>query len=462
MKKQLSLLIMYLSLLVIGLSTYAQVSESKGIKWTTGLTWEQVKQKAKSENKYVFLDCYTTWCGPCRMMDMQVYSNDSVGDYYNDRFISVKVQMDKTNKDDEEVKKWYATAEAMITDFKIEGYPSFVFISPEGVIVHKDIGYKPADSLVAIARLATTPGRVYDDGYAEYDRLMEDYNKGNKNHDKYPFMINMAMRLNDQQMAVKLLKELTDSVSLLPPKERYKKEIIQLWALFTLRTDRPVFSFFYNDGKLIDEVMDQKGFSASMVDKSIQGTIVTPFLQEQAKGSGVVMSGMYMSGPELKLDSTEADWKQLEKMMSEKFNADVTKRNLLSARVEWYKRHQNYPAAIKYALDKLNNYPPDLKSPVPVININNDAFTAFIYSTDQKLLLGYIKWMGKMVKAYPDRYTSLDTYANLLYKAGKRKEAIKWQEKAVKMAPGDPGIAKALEDMRAGKPTYLDQGVVWK
>ena len=451
-------MVMFLSLL----ASPTEAQTNKGIKWTSGLTWEQVKQKAKSENKYIFLDCYTTWCGPCKMMDMQVYPNDSVGNYFNDRFISLKVQMDKTKKDDEEVQKWYATAEAMIADYKIEGYPSFVFLSPEGVLVHKDIGFKTSDSLVAIARIATIPGRVYDDGYAEYDRLLEEYNKGNKNHNKYPFMINMALKHSDQQTAVKLLKELTDSVSLLPPKERYKKEIIQLWSLFTLRTDRPVFSFFYNDGKLIDEVMNQKGFSESIVDKSIQGTIVTPFLMEQAKGSGVVMSGMYISGPGLKTDSSEADWKQLEKMLCEKFNGDVTRRNLLSAKVEWYKRHQNYPAAVKYALERLNNFTPDLRSPVEVLNINNDAFTAFIHSTDQKLLLGYIKWMEKLVKAYPERYTAIDTYANLLYKAGKKKEAIRWQEKAVKMAPGDAVISKALEDMRAGKPTHVEEGVVWK
>jgi len=174
------------------------------------------------------------------------------------------------------------------------------------------------------------------------------------------------------------------------------------------------------------------------------------------------MSGMYISGPGLKTDSSEADWKQLEKMLCEKFNADVTRRNLLSAKVEWYKRHQNYPAAVKYALERLNNFTPDLRSPVEVLNINNDAFTAFIHSTDQKLLLGYIKWMEKLVKAYPERYTAIDTYANLLYKAGKKKEAIRWQEKAVKMAPGDAVISKALEDMRAGKPTHVEEGVVWK
>src|ERR1044072_2926152 len=83
--------------------TMAQTSnESKtncGIKWTTGLSWEQVKQKAKAENKYIFIDVFTTWCGPCKMMDKTVFINDTVGTFFNQHFISVKVQMDRTSND---------------------------------------------------------------------------------------------------------------------------------------------------------------------------------------------------------------------------------------------------------------------------------------------------------------------------------------------------------------------------
>src|SRR5689334_7898174 len=43
-------------------------SNSHGVQWTTGLSWEQVKQKAQLEKKYIFLDCLATWCGPCKMM----------------------------------------------------------------------------------------------------------------------------------------------------------------------------------------------------------------------------------------------------------------------------------------------------------------------------------------------------------------------------------------------------------
>ena len=113
MKKfRFSLLSLTLLLLVsigAGFSTWAQ-----GIHFEKGLTWQQVQQKAKAENKYIFVDCYTTWCGPCKMMEAEVYPQKEVGDYFNAHFVNVKLQMDQTNHDAPEVKQWYAT----IKDFE--------------------------------------------------------------------------------------------------------------------------------------------------------------------------------------------------------------------------------------------------------------------------------------------------------------------------------------------------------
>ena len=60
----------------------SMTEEGKGIKGITGLFWEQIKQKAKQENKYIFIDAYTTWCGPCKMMDEYVYANDSESNFF--------------------------------------------------------------------------------------------------------------------------------------------------------------------------------------------------------------------------------------------------------------------------------------------------------------------------------------------------------------------------------------------
>ncbi len=114
------------------------------VRFVKDLTWEQVKEKAKIEKKFIFLDCYTTWCGPCKEMEKKVYVNDTVGSYFNQHFLSVKVQMDKTDNDDHYIQQWYDEAAAMLKRYRVTAFPTFIFLSPEGDIVHKDIGYKSA------------------------------------------------------------------------------------------------------------------------------------------------------------------------------------------------------------------------------------------------------------------------------------------------------------------------------
>ena len=77
----------------------------KGIRFEKGLSWQQVLEKAKAENKFIFVDCYATWCGPCKQMERDVYPVPQVEELYNDRFISVKMQMDSSKADDEWVKR---------------------------------------------------------------------------------------------------------------------------------------------------------------------------------------------------------------------------------------------------------------------------------------------------------------------------------------------------------------------
>src|ERR1700750_930968 len=79
-----------------------------GIQFAKDSSWQQVLIKAKKESKYIFVDCFATWCGPCRLMDRNVFTQKSVGDFINMHFIPVRVQMDPSKTDDRFVKSWYS------------------------------------------------------------------------------------------------------------------------------------------------------------------------------------------------------------------------------------------------------------------------------------------------------------------------------------------------------------------
>src|ERR1700710_7497 len=77
----------------------AQITSSNRIHFTKEISWNEILKKAKKDNKYIFIDCYASWCGPCKEMDKEVYTNDTVGNYMNSRFISVKYQLDTSKTD---------------------------------------------------------------------------------------------------------------------------------------------------------------------------------------------------------------------------------------------------------------------------------------------------------------------------------------------------------------------------
>src|SRR5689334_20421155 len=98
----------------------------KGINWVEGLTWQEVNAKARAENKYTFVDCYATWCKPCKYMDKEVYSLKKVGDSMNGHFISVKVQMDTTKSDNNSIQDWYKDAADIMKAYTITSLPTYL------------------------------------------------------------------------------------------------------------------------------------------------------------------------------------------------------------------------------------------------------------------------------------------------------------------------------------------------
>jgi thiol:disulfide interchange protein len=78
-------LVVYI-LLVTPINAQQSISTSystgTGIEFVKNITWKQVQTRAKKEHKYIFIDCFTTWCGPCKLMEREVFLKKEVGDFY--------------------------------------------------------------------------------------------------------------------------------------------------------------------------------------------------------------------------------------------------------------------------------------------------------------------------------------------------------------------------------------------
>src|SRR5580700_4758162 len=108
-----------LIMILCGMFPLCRAQEMVGIQFEQQTKWSEIQSKAKAEHKYIFVDCYATWCGPCKAMDEKVYPKKIIGNLYNKEFISVKLQMDRTPQDESYVKSWYETAHSLENAYKI-------------------------------------------------------------------------------------------------------------------------------------------------------------------------------------------------------------------------------------------------------------------------------------------------------------------------------------------------------
>lgn len=97
------------------------------------LSFNDALTKAKSENKRVIVDVYTDWCGWCRKMDSEAYSNSEVKKIIEDSFIFVKLNAEGSDKVTYNGKEY--TEEDLAVYFEASGYPTNVFLEPDGKVI---------------------------------------------------------------------------------------------------------------------------------------------------------------------------------------------------------------------------------------------------------------------------------------------------------------------------------------
>ena len=176
-----------------------------GVHFVNGMSWEQVKEKAKTENKYIFLDCYASWCGPCKAMDRETYPKEKVGNYMNEHFISLKVQADTSKQDDDRIKQFYRDAHFLMHEYKINAFLYFLFFSPDGKFVHKEVGFKGEDDLISISKDAMNPNK-------QFCTLVEKFKEHNLDTSYMKVLARNASSLGDKELAWKIANEYIDRV----------------------------------------------------------------------------------------------------------------------------------------------------------------------------------------------------------------------------------------------------------
>src|SRR6185295_11188757 len=163
-----------LSLLLVILFPAILCSQEKGVQFEHTLNWTDIRKNAKAENKYIFMHCYTSYCGPSRYMSSVVYPTDEAGNYMNDKFISIKLQLDTTGQDNMQVKNWYNDAHEISETYNIHASPTYMIFDPDGNPVHRFTGQvQTTGEFIEKTKNAFDPG-------SQYFTLLKKYKEGKR------------------------------------------------------------------------------------------------------------------------------------------------------------------------------------------------------------------------------------------------------------------------------------------
>jgi thiol-disulfide isomerase/thioredoxin len=137
------------------------VSAQKGIEFQHK-SFDEVCEMAVKQNKLVFVDVYTQWCGPCLWMVEEVFCQGKVGDAINNKFISVKIDAE------------HGDGIAFAKKYRAQSYPTYFFMDPNTKeVLDRSGGRHETDEFLEIVENAMNPK-------LRSPYLNSEYKKGNR------------------------------------------------------------------------------------------------------------------------------------------------------------------------------------------------------------------------------------------------------------------------------------------
>lgn len=211
----------------------------QGIEFFHG-SFDEALQLAGEEEKLIFVDAFTTWCGPCKRMAKNVFTDEGVGDVYNSNFINLKIDMEQTAGFEFGAK------------YPVSAYPSMFYINEKGEVLKKVVGGKSVEAFIAIGK----------DVAQSYDRSGDFaalYEAGDHSYElvvKYVHALNSANKPS--------LKIANDFLRANPNLEIEKKANF-LWEAMTTADSR-IFDLFIAEKSEIQKLKGKEAMSQKIED----------------------------------------------------------------------------------------------------------------------------------------------------------------------------------------------------
>ena len=194
------------------------------------ISFDEALKAAKQENKLVFIDFYTDWCGPCKKMAKEVFPQKMVGNFMNEKFVNLKFNAEKEGKE-------------LAARYKVSAYPTFVILDTEGKVVGELKG--SMDGQTFIQKL---DGKLNPEMTPE--RIAERYKGG----ERTPELVNTyALSLMEKNKEDEGFKVINDYFNSLTEAERMDPANAFLFTRYTVALNDPKVDFMVAHRNEFDE-----------------------------------------------------------------------------------------------------------------------------------------------------------------------------------------------------------------
>lgn len=440
----------------------------EGIQFEHG-NWTEVLNKAKTSQKPIFIDIYTSWCIPCKKMVKEVFPLKEVADKFNTSFINYKIDAEKGEGID------------IAKKYRVNSYPTYLFITGDEVLVYRSLGAMPPDKFLNEAIVALTefrdpkPLATWED---EYDANKTDTSFLNKYLQKRKKLRLNSADLLDQYFSV-LGKQAMLQSDLLP----------DLGLFMNLNSDGPFFSFLTENKEQVKKNIFEKTKRTVLLDAYLVITAKNDVERAVANNDEALLNKIAATLLKLPADEWPTEWRAGEAKMKYYSKTNNPKKliqilNTYSKQLVGFNKNKlraiDSAAVAKFDNDlasgKLTSLKPESIASTRKVRASlNDVSYAYKIRDLAKSVLTTINdksWLNKALSwtdtafAYSNNFTIDETRAGLFHKLGNKNKAIEVQEKAIlnfknmlkEQNLSNDKIIKRLDEtlqkMKEGKPTW--------
>jgi thiol-disulfide isomerase/thioredoxin len=337
-------------------------------------SWSDILAQAKQQNKIIFLDAYTSWCGPCKMMARNTFTDAEVGKFYNANFVNAKIDMEKGEGPD------------LAQRYNVEAYPTLLYINGNGDVVHRALGYHEPEQFLAVGRKALDPA-------SNLTGIEARYQAGERSGEFLLQYLEAKRASGDDQIGNIVEQYLEANKDWTQPQTR---EVI-----FRYVTDLNAPAFQY--------ILDNRA------------AFVEQFGQEALDQQLDAALGQYFQ------TLTDLNPEQLRATMVRIYGPDGGQKTAMIMMMV----HQQMGDSEAYAtaaVDYLDKYPSD-----DALELNQIAWNFYLMVDDKPMLEKALGWAQKSV-SLQEEYANQDTLAALYFKLKEKKKAKKHAERAIELA----------------------------